>query len=360
MNKLSADLSPKGLRLVFAWHRILISFFTSIVLFLFLSLGWQSPKGELLIRILSVAFVAMLVFGLFEQWPRNLPKLLPRWFAQAAGVALSVPMTVITIYLLSPGESGLPFWEDRERFIGLMSMSVSGLFLAPWVVMSALVQQREIAAKNQALAFELERSELERNALDARYRLLQAQVEPHFLFNTLANIRALVYSGSPKAPLVLDSLISYLRAAVPRINQANTTLEQELNLVKAYLQIMNMRMSDRMSFSIEYGDSDLGIYFPPMTLLTLVENSIRHGIDPCEAGGSIDVLISQKNGRCMARIMDTGVGFRHQNDGLGTGLSTLKERIALAFSEDASLRVFEILPHGVCAEINIPIKECVQ
>lgn len=360
MSTSPTDNSLRGLRLVLAWHRILISFIASLVLFLFLSFGWQSPKDGLFIRTLAVSFTAMLVFGLFEQWPKNLPRLLPRWFLQAAGVALSVPVIVMTIYLLSPGASGLPFWEDRERFIGLILMSGSALFLTPWIVMSALVQQREIAAKNQALAFELERSELERNALDARYRLLQAQVEPHFLFNTLANIRALVYAGSPKAPLVLDSLISYLRAAVPRLNQTNTNLEQELNLVKAYLQIMNMRMSDRMSFSIESGDCDLGMYFPPMTLLTLVENSVRHGIDPCEEGGSINILILNEKGRCIARVIDTGVGFRHQNDGLGTGLSTLKERISLAFNGDASLYVFEISPHGVCAEMSIPIRKCIQ
>ena len=352
--------SPSGLRLVLAWHRILISVVAAVLLFLFLRLGWQSPQDGLFIRTLTVALTAMLVFGVLEQWPKKLPKLLPRWFLQAIGVALSVPITVISIYLMSPGDSGQPFWEDRQRFVGLLLMSGSGLFLAPWIVMSALVQQREIAAKNQALAFQLERSELERNALDARYRLLQAQVEPHFLFNTLANIRALVHTGSPKAPIVLDSLISYLRAAVPRLNETNTTLEQELSLVRAYLQIMNMRMSDRMSFTIESGDCDLKIYFPPMTLLTLVENSVRHGIDPCEEGGSIDVLISKEKDRCIARVIDTGVGFRQQSDGLGTGLSTLKERISLAFNGDAALRVSEILPHGVCAEINIPIKECVR
>ena len=98
----------------------------------------------------------------------------------------------------------------------------AGVLLAPWVALGALVRQREALAREQALAFELERSELERQALDARLRLLQAQVQPHFLFNTLANVRALVNAGSPRAPAVLDSLIAYLRAAVPRLNEPAT------------------------------------------------------------------------------------------------------------------------------------------
>ena len=102
------------------------------------------------------------------------------------------------------------------------------MLFAPWIALGAMVRQREAFARDQALAFELERSELERKALDARLRLLQAQVEPHFLFNTLANVQALVDAGSPQASSVLESLIAYLRAAVPRMHEPATTLGQEL------------------------------------------------------------------------------------------------------------------------------------
>ena len=99
-----------------------------------------------------------------------------------------------------------------------------GVLFAPWIALGAMVRQREAFARHQALAFELERSELERSALDARLRLLQAQVAPHFLFNTLANVQALVDAGSPQASGVLESLIAYLRAAVPRLHEPATTL----------------------------------------------------------------------------------------------------------------------------------------
>ena len=161
--------------------------------------------------------------------------------------------------------------------------------LAPWAALAALVRQKDALARHQALAFELERSELERQASDARLHLLQAQVEPHFLFNTLANVQALVDAGSPQASAVLRSLIAYLRAAVPRLHEPATTLGQELQLVRAYLELMHMRMPDRLQFALHVDEATRALRCPPMTLLTLVENAVRHGIDPSEEGGRIEV-----------------------------------------------------------------------
>src|SRR5205085_5405061 len=131
-----------------------------------------------------------------------------------------------------------PFWQVPTRLTGFLGLTFTGLVVAPWMAVCAMLIKRDEDARNQALGFELQRSELERKALDARLRLLQAQVEPHFLFNTLANVRALVRSGSPQASAVLDSLITYLRASVPHVDAASTTLGQELALVRAYLELM--------------------------------------------------------------------------------------------------------------------------
>src|SRR5204863_7935464 len=156
--------------------------------------------------------------------------------------------------------------------------------------------------RHQALAFDLERSELERQALDARLRLLQAQVAPHFLFNTLANVQALVDTGSPQASAVLKSLVAYLRAAVPRLDETATTLGQELQLVQAYLELMHMRMPDRLQFVLHVDEAARALRCPPMTLLTLVENAVRHGIDPSEQGGRIDIHVHQRGDRCVVRV----------------------------------------------------------
>jgi LytS/YehU family sensor histidine kinase len=219
-----------------------------------------------------------------------------------------------------------------------------------------MLKQRDAFARDQAFAFELERSQLERNALDARLRLLQAQVEPHFLFNTLANVQALVDAGSPQASRVLESLIAYLRAAVPRLHEPATTLGHELVLVRAYLEVMQMRMPDRLQFALQIEEAATGLQCPPMTLLTLVENAVRHGIDPSEEGGRIDVEVWVRNGRCCVRVTDTGAGLQQTGNGLGTGLSTLRERMQLAFGGDAQLRLTEVEPHGVCAELDFPAR----
>ena len=131
---------------------------------------------------------------------------------------------------------------------------------------------------------------LERQALDARLALLHAQIEPHFLFNTLANVQALVDSGSPRAAPVLQSLIAYLRAAMPQLHEGGmSTLGDELELVRAYLELMHLRMPDRLQLRVDVDPALLALRFPPMALLTLVENAVRHGIDPSEQGGRIEV-----------------------------------------------------------------------
>jgi len=221
---------------------------------------------------------------------------------------------------------------------------------------AALLRQITGAARNQALAFELERSELERKAIDARLRLLQAQVEPHFLFNTLANVRELVDAGSPQASPVLNSLIAYLRAAVPRLHEPNSTLAHELELVRAYLELMHLRMPDRLQFAVHADDAAQSVHCPPMTLLTLVENAVRHGIDPSEDGGRIDIRVAVDGERCRAEVVDTGVGLPRAPNGLGTGLANLRERLALTFSDDARLELEPVAPHGVRAALEFPAR----
>jgi len=197
---------------------------------------------------------------------------------------------------------------------------------------------------------------LERQALDARLRLLQAQVAPHFLFNTLANVQALVKAQSPRAEKVLRNVIAYLRASVPQLNERATTLGQELQLVQAYLELMCTRFPDHIQFAVHADESTYSLRCPPLTLLTLVENAVRHGIDPSENGGRIDIEVQRLNERCVIRVIDTGVGFRQSSDIAGTGLSILRERLQLFFRGEAQFRMSPLSPHGTIAEIEIPAR----
>jgi signal transduction histidine kinase len=347
-------MQPQGLARIFGWRRVRFTLVASVLIGLLLGLGWTSGLLSALMRTVMLGLLAMLVFGLFEQWPKRLPAWLARWVLQVVGVAVAMPVGTYVIYVLSTAAGAPPFWQVQLRLFGFILLSGLGLLLAPWAALAALVRQKDALVRHQELAFELERSEYERKALDARLRLLQAQVEPHFLFNTLANVRELVDSGSSQASAVLGSLIAYLRAAVPRLHEPATTLGQELELVRAYLDVMHMRMPDRLQFNVDADAAAAPLFCPPMSLLTLVENAVRHGIDPSEVGGRVDVRVRVRDGRCRVEVIDTGMGLSPVAGSLGTGLSNLAERLQLAFGGDAELRLSSVEPHGACAELEFP------
>jgi len=339
---------------MFDWRRLRFVLLFSIAWGLMIGAHWKSGPMSAVVRTVLLGLTAMLVFGLFEQWPKRLPRWLARWVLQVVSVALVMPPATAIIYALTTPHDAPPFYEDQDRKEGFGMLAGLGLFVAPWVALGALLRQKDALARHQALAFDLERSQLERQALDARLSLLQAQVAPHFLFNTLANVQALVDTGSPQAAVVLRSLIAYLRAAVPRLHETSSTIGQELHLIHAYLELMHMRMPDRLQFALYADPPVLELRCPPMTLLTLAENAVRHGIDPSEEGGRIDIYVQRRGERCMVRVADTGAGLQPTGQGLGTGLTTLRERLELAFGGDVQLRVHAQPPRGVVAELEFP------
>jgi hypothetical protein len=325
----------------------------SIVVGLLMIPTWRGPVSSLFLRTIIIGLSATMAFAVFEVWPRRLPKRLQRWALQVVAVGVFMPVTTVLIYVLSAPEGARPFWDNS----GWTHLTFTGLFLAPWTAFVAIVRQKEAFARDQELAFALERSELERQALDARFHLLQAQVAPHFLFNTLANVQVLVDTGSPHASSVLRSLTAYLRAAVPLLHESAATFERELQLVRPYLELMQMRMPDRLAYAIDVDPSVREVRCPPTTLLTLVENAVRHGIDPSEDGGRIDIDIVRRGERCVVRVADTGAGLRLSADGPGTGLTTLRERLRLIFGEAAHLRLAPNDPRGAVVEIEMPARQ---
>lgn len=357
MNPVPLPPTPRGFGLLLAGRRVVVVVIACTVLTLFLALFWKSPLPALYARVLVLGFAALVAFGLFEQWPPRLPRWCARWVLQVLAVGLVVPLGTLAIYLATTPAGAPPFWTDSDRLGGFAILCVLGSLIAPWIALGALVRQKEALARHQALAFALERSELERGALDARLHLMQAQVQPHFLFNTLANVRALVASGSTQATPVLDHLIAYLRAAIPRLGEARASFDEELQRVRAYLELMHLRMPDRLQFDVRIDEAARALACPPMALLTLVENAVRHGIDPAEEGGRVEVRVERRGARCHTRVSDSGVGLREAGGTPGTGLSTLRERLRLAHGETAQLRVIARAPHGVTAEFDVPAIE---
>ncbi len=331
----------------------------ALLVALFLNTFFVTPLPVLIGRTMFLAVVLLLAFTAAGQWRQGL---VPRWLAQVLAVGLAAPAGTFLVYLLSTGGDVLAFVQTPGRVMGFVWIAGTGMSIGLVLALGALYRERDAQARSQALAFELERETLERQALDARLTLLQAQIEPHFLFNTLANVQALVETGSPRAAPVLQSLIAYLRAAMPRLHGADPTLGDEEQLVRAYLELMRMRMPDRMQFQLKIDPALRSLRLPPMTLLTLVENAVRHGIDPSEAGGDIEVGAALERGDAALVhlwVRDTGVGLSEAAPA-GTGLANLRARLTAVFGADASLELGAVLPHGVRADLVVPARSGVD
>jgi len=351
----------RGWRALVAWPRVRLWLVVTLLWALLRTATSTTGLEAWLVRCGLVAGLAVLAFGALEQWPRRLPARLPRWVAQLLAVAVVMPPAAHVAYALTLGTWNFHALGD-EYSRGFAILAFMGLLFGPWIALVALLRQREAFAREQALAFALERSELERRALDARMKLLQAQVEPHFLFNTLANVRTLVRrAGSEQASAVLDSLIRYLRAALPQLDAGPSRFADERALVQAYLEVMHLRMPDRLQFVIEVDEAALALHCPAAAVLTLVENAIRHGIDPAEDGGRVEVLVRREGERVQVRVADTGIGLGADGGSTqgvpaagGTGLANLRERLALVFAGDATLHLAPGQPRGTVATLDLP------
>lgn len=188
----------------------------------------------------------------------------------------------------------------------------------------------------------------------ARLNLLHAQVEPHFLYNTLASAQYLTRTDPSRADEMLGHLIQYLRHSLPRTQDELATLGDELERALAYLEILKIRMGQRLSVQVDIPENLRGTKLPPMMLQTLVENAIKHGLEPRTAGGTVWIRARQSDDVVSITVADDGEGFNSQNTGTGIGLKNVRERLQLVFGGKASLAVVANFPSGVAATINVP------
>jgi len=300
-------------------------------------------------RVVFVGVVLLLAFTAAGHWRQ---RWLPRWVVQVLAVGLLAPLASFAVYLLTVDGDVTALLRHEDLLWGVALISITAMLVGLVMALGALYRERDAQARADSLQFALERSTLERQALDARLSLLHAQIEPHFLFNTLANVQALVESKSDRAAPVLRHLIAYLRAAMPRLSDADASLASEIQLVSAYLELMHLRMPDRLQFEIALAPGLEALRFPAMTLLTLVENAVRHGIDPSEEGGRIEVggRRDAATGRVTLWVADTGVGMAESAQP-GTGLTNLRARLQAFYGSEARLDLLEEPPHGLRAEL---------
>jgi len=236
-----------------------------------------------------------------------------------------------------------------------------------WAVLSSAVVAIYVfnrgAAKAATRVHEaaLERVALDRQMLEARLQVMRAQIEPHFLFNTLANVKRLCQSDLDRGLAMLDNLVRYLRAALPKLRAGATTLGQEADLVRAYLDVLQIRMGSYLAFSVDIPANMRDHAFPPMMLLTLAENAIKHGLAPSPEAGSIEIRARHRDGNLVVTVADTGVGFGvAQTGGTGIGLANTRARLSALYGVDAELALTTNEPRGVIATIRVPLARVVD
>jgi hypothetical protein len=217
--------------------------------------------------------------------------------------------------------------------------------------------KKRAEAETQTANAAAERESMQRQLSEAKMQMMQAQVEPHFLFNTLASVEYLIETNPPRASAMQRSLIQYLRAVLPQMrdNAVITNLGREVDMVRAYLNLLKMRMEERLTVDLQIPDPLRGAAFPPMMLQSMVENAIKHGLECKAEGGTLRVIAEVINNRLRVIVSDDGVGFGVvPSDGTGLGLPTIRERLKLLHGDQAQLNISPNTPSGVIATVEVP------
>lgn len=225
---------------------------------------------------------------------------------------------------------------------------------------------KESDAKVRSAESAAEQEAMQRQLVQARLQVLQAQVEPHFLFNTLSAVDYLIETDPPRASQMQKALITYLRGALPQMRQEASTLGRELRLIRSYLELIQMRIEDRLEVEFAVPEGVESAEFPPMMLQSLVENAIKHGIEPKPEGGKVTVAARIQDGQLWVEVRDTGVGVadrarleRAPTAGTGIGLANIRERLAMLYpgrsrllvaSDGNGTRVSLVVPYRVGSE----------
>jgi signal transduction histidine kinase len=222
------------------------------------------------------------------------------------------------------------------------------------IVIACVYRSSARSASERFMQKQIEGAALDANVKRARLQLLRAQIEPHFLFNTLATVRTLTRTDRGAALDMIDHLMRYLSEALPKLRQEECSLAEELQLIDAYLRIHQIRMGSRMSYELSIPEALFERRIPTMILLTLVENAVKHGINPAVAGGRISVSAAQERGALVLRVSDSGQGMA-ATDGHGMGLANIRRRLTMLYGDNAVLTLSRPAARGVTASVSIPL-----
>jgi hypothetical protein len=321
-------------------------------------LDWKISLGGAVVAFDIVA--VSLVFGVFASWA-GFRRMHHRWISAIlegfAGAGVSF-VAVVGLIAWIEGKPLLEVWGPE-----MLRWVVAGLivFLTVYLtllVLIATLRYRETEAVARRLEAERNRGELARRLAESELRLLRAQIEPHFLFNTLGSAQQLAERGAPDAARLIADLTRFLRAATP-LRADSSTVGAEARLVDAYLSIMAKRLGARLRYRLEILDDVRDAPIAPGMLITLAENAIKHGIEPAPEGGEIVLRAQRVDDALDISVTDTGVGLAHGPAGQGLGLANIRERLALLHGDKAALELGENAPRGFVARVRVPLEGAV-
>jgi Histidine kinase/Histidine kinase-, DNA gyrase B-, and HSP90-like ATPase len=332
------------------------------------SLAGRTLADVSVLRTLDIAFVAKAFVGLTVA---TLPMLLAivvtanlgpqrgtkRFVALATAIVLSA-CAAIFLRIAIRELTGLgPRWDQAAEFA--LGVGPRYVLLGVMLTVAFEFQRREMVSVIVTQQAAVDRAAFEREMSESRLRLLQAQIEPHFLFNTLATVRRLYETDHAAGRTMLGNLIRYLEIALPQMRVSETSLGGDAELAHAYLQIQQARMGRRLAFSIDVPAALQEHPVPPMLLLTLIENAVKHGVSPSVHGGAIRVAAHSEGAQLLLTVADSGVGFA-PGSGSGTGLANIRARLAAQFGDNASLALENNELGGVTARIALPLSWAVN
>jgi signal transduction histidine kinase len=305
--------------------------------------------GARTVQLLATYFIAFLGLALaraFMPWPQRfvVPLLLAIATVCAAALWPAIGLHRASAAINSPLSLAFDYG---------LGVVFAGALILPGIFTRRGEEARR-HAEHERHARELEQETHLKQLAEMRLKALQAQIEPHFLFNTLANVQHLLRTSPPEADLMLESLIRYLKSAVPQMRSAISTVGEELARIEAYLAIMRVRMGERLRYEIAVPAEANGEPLPPLSLMTLVENAVKHGIEPRAAGGAIRIEGLIEREALVLRVIDDGVGFTSEL-GAGIGLTNLRDRLAAIHGGTATLELARREPSGVDATLRIPM-----
>ncbi|CAN5918594.1 sensor histidine kinase [soil metagenome] len=299
-----------------AWQRAAVA----LGIVAIISLAWRLPGRSPTVRALTLA--AAIVLG-----------------------AMAGEMALVAMGSLDAPPSAMAV-ATRVLQWGALSASIASIFFL-W--------RRSVSLQAEARSIELRRVQTSRQLMRARLQALRSQIEPHFLFNTLATVRRLQRTDHGQGAQLLSDFLAYLHATLPDMQKEGSTLGQEIDLVRAYLGVVSARMHGRLDVIIDISKGLRACEFPPLALATLVENSVKHGIGPSLESGSILVLARIVDASLEVVVADTGVGFSGAgHGGSGIGLANTRERLRTLYGAEGTLRLERNDPRGVRATLRLP------